>query len=337
MIAIIAGLQAIMLLTVGTKVVSDLTGMGGLASFVFGGLGSCAILGIMFASIPRITLALASGFWAILGYQLGSSMFGDIGSSIAGALVLGGLGMGANYGLMQDSLAGYHTGQDLAGGPVQSARSNMLSMTDEQTEQMEAIWRSLYVLKSIGVVKLSTFSRMDKKFSELFGMPGSEAIGSVSNSNPSTDEVMTSLMWLSDSDLLSKDEMDAINRRVEEWFKKPVPVAAQPTAPATPPVATVDGALDKDEEAFLAGNLFRLAENRAIGLDTFSRLQERLDLTYDTDRVRPENFPYLDEADKGDLETVERLFETSLIDRAEYQRAMQIILPHLSKTKRSFP
>mgnify|MGYP005856528607 CR=1 FL=1 len=328
---IIAGLQGLMLLAFGTKLFSDFTGMGFFASLIFGGFGSCALLGIMFALLPRITLALATGFWGLFGYSLAQSMFGDVGSSIAGAVLLGAMGGGANYGLMQDFLGGYARGQALAGGQPDggSPRSNVPSMTEEQAEQMEAIWRSLYVLKGIDAVKLSTFSRMDKKFVELFGIPGSEAIGSASNAHPSTDDVMTSLMRLSDSDLLSKDEMDAIDQRVEEWFEKPVPVAARPAAPATPPATKAERALDEDEKSLLAGNLFRLAENRAIGLDTFSRLQQRLDPTYDTARVRAENFPYLDEADKGDLETVERLFETGLIDRAEYQRAVQVILPHL--------
>ena len=333
MTTIVAGLQALILLVIGTTVVSNLTGMGGFASFIFGGLGACGIFGIIFVFIPRIMLVLTSGFWAISGYGLGDSMFGDIASSIAGAVVLGGLGFVVNYGLMQDSLTSYHEGQRLAGGPVQSTRSDVPSMTNEQADQMEAIWRGLYVLKGIGAVKLSTFSPLDKKFSQLFGMSGSEALGNVNNANPSTDEVMTSLMQLSDSDFLSKDELNVIEGRVEEWFEKPVSIAARP---ATPPVETADGALDKNEEALLAANLFRLAENRAIGLHTFSRLQQRLDPTYDISRVRPEVFPYLDEADQGDLETVESLFKASLIDRAEYQRAMQVILPHLSETKRSF-
>ncbi|WP_298862494.1 hypothetical protein [uncultured Sulfitobacter sp.] len=214
---IIQGLQGILIWFYCSAFFSHVTGIGGFGSFAFGFFGVCAIYGLAFTFLPRITIWAGGLFWGVMGYQLGLYVFGDMSSGVAGALILGVVGLVANFQIMRDVVDpdAAAVGEYIAGGSPDAQR---VVLKADEIDNIERHWEALYVLRGIRAVSLSTFQRLDKSFSETLGVQGSQAIGSANNENPTTDKITSAAIILPESGLLSQAEIDEMHDRLTPWL-----------------------------------------------------------------------------------------------------------------------
>jgi len=336
----IGGLQIIILFIGGAIGFKDLTGAGPLASFVFGGMGLVMIVALLFIWLPRIMIAVGAVLWTIAGYSLAHWAFGDVLSALAGAIVVGGMGAGANYLFMQETLQDYMKGQQFGERMLPSRPKSSASATSTQVDIILKAYKSIHTLDSIGVLEENIFARLDQKCNEVIDSSGVDIMHPDAQVPQHVDEVeaFDSLSHLKGVELVSKSEAEEIRAKIALWSKRAVaPAVTSGSAPIATPTAVAPSPafvqmkepLSEDDMQFLAGSLYRLVYNRAMSLDTFRRLMKRLDPSVDHSGAKEDNFPFEDEGDNGDLEIAQQLYGLKLIDLAEYRRTLQVILPYI--------
>lgn len=221
MVNFIGGLQGLAVAVAGIIGFSHLTGAGTFASIIFGGLVSMTIMGGLFLYLPRLMILAGTIFWTGAGYSLGNSIFTDLGSAIAAALVLGGIGAAANYGLILEARHSFVQGEQF-GEALLPARLRQSSGKDR--ENVLLLHQSIQSLDAIGALDRALFIRLDKTcsaYAQGAGVNLTQA-GAVGSQSVRETEALDSLTLLEQADLLSEAEAKAVFDRIARWAERPV-------------------------------------------------------------------------------------------------------------------
>lgn len=320
----IAGVQILAAFWYGAMTFHQLTGAGTGTSFLIGGGGALVLVLLVVMKFPRLLLGIATLGWAVGGVMLGHWLFGGIGQGLVVGLILAGVGFMANAIFIAEMRNSHDKGVAIAEAvlpPIVSAQDR---------KGVVILWHAARRLDRIGVLDDQTFRTINGRCAEILGMPNPPEGTEPARINDIAD-AFDSVSLLKSNGLLSDHVADRTHDRIEDWWERRAASAATKAGPATPASGMVTGkdGLTATDREVLAGQLFRLIENRTLSFETFARVMVELDPSYDLSRVSAQMFPFEDDADAGDLEVVERLRKLDLITAAEYRRGLQVILPYI--------
>lgn len=320
----IAGVQVLVAFWYGATAFHHLTGASTGTSFLIGGISALVLVLVVVMKFPRLVLGTATLCWAIGGVMLGHWLFGGIGQALVVGIIFAAIGFGANAGFIAEMMASHNKGVAIAEAVLPPITST------KDREGILRLWHAVRLLDRIKVLDDETFRSLNGRCAEILGMPNPPEGSAPVRTNDVAD-AFESVSLLKGNGLISEDTAARIKGRIEAWWAERTVAAPVQTVPVSPASRTADRVdlLTATDKEVLAGNLFRLAENRALSFETFARVMVQLDPAYDASRVTAQSFPFEDDADRGDLEVIERLRKLDLITVAEYRRGLQVILPYI--------
>lgn len=320
----IAGVQILAAFWYGAMTFHHLTGAGTGTSFLIGGGGALALVMVVVMKFPRLLLGTATLGWAIGGVMLGHWLFGGIGQALVVGLILAGVGFMANAVFIAEMRTSHDKGVAIAEAVLPP------TISAQDRKGVVILWHAARRLDRIGVLDDQTFRTLDGRCAEILGMPNPPDGSDPARINDVAD-AFEAVSVLKSNGLISDHVANRTKDRIEDWWASrtaPSSTKALSSTTAAMTVAGKDGLTDTDKE-ILAGQLYRLIENRTLSFETFARVMVELDPSYDLSRISAQMFPFEDDADAGDLQVVERLRKLDLITVAEYRRGLQVILPYL--------
>lgn len=321
---LIAALQVLAAFWYGAFAFHHLTGASTGTSFLIGGVGAFVLVLVVVIKFPRLVLGTATLCWAVAGVMLGHWLFGGIGQALVVGVILAGIGFTANAGFIAEMLASHRKGEAIAESilpPIASAKDR---------EGVLLLWHAVRRLDRIKVLDDDMFRSLNGRCAEILGMPNPPE-GSAPPSTHDVADAFEAVSLLKANGLVSEDAAVRIKSRIEAWWATrtaPAPVPPVAVVPLARPVERPEQLTDTQREV-LAGLVFRLVENRALSFETFVRVMVQLNPDYDASRLSAQSFPFADDADRGDLEVIERLKTLGLITAEEYRRGLQVILPYI--------
>ncbi|WP_157374361.1 hypothetical protein [Salipiger sp. CCB-MM3] len=285
---------------------SDVVGLGGLASFVFGSIPACLIYGFIIGLMPRIMSVVGALAWAWVGFSLTTEYNLGTDTVVAATVLLGAVGGFANFKFAAQN--GYMNRQ----APQQQAAIHSVSnvtgpdyddthVDDEPILDGNDTWQLAHALDHLlraRAIKQSTYNRAIVKLPLEFARVPPNAIDMKTLER---EEVTPYSLYLAtilgESQLISDAEGDAAIAVIETQISdlpddeyKSLQLDGQSEESAQRAGYDLRMLRQKGDIGYMQGHLFDLAECRAISMDTFRRAIVEVDPDYDLSRAKPENF-----------------------------------------------